>query len=65
MLQHRLFRLMLLLGIFLPLTAVGAWSGMAAPQAVNPWLRGVLLAAAVLGGLGICLGGRRRGGSNR
>lgn len=61
MLQHRLFRLMLLTGIFLPLAAIGAWSGMAA-QTVNPWLRGILLGAAVLGGLGLCLGCRRRGG---
>ena len=64
-LKHRLFRLMLLAGIFLPLAAFGACFGMTAPQAVNPWLRALLLAAAVLGGLGICLGGRRRGGSNR
>ena len=61
-LQHRVFRLLLLVGIFLPLTAFGAWFGMVAAPPVNPWLRGILLAAAVLGGLGICLGGRRRGG---
>jgi len=54
-------RLMLLVGLFLPLATLGAWFGMDVPPSVKPWFWGALLATAVLGGIGVCLGGRRSG----
>ena len=54
-------RLLLLVGFFLPLAAIGAWFGMDLPPALKSWIWGLLLAAAVLGGGVAVLVGRRSG----
>jgi len=58
-LKHIAFRLMLLVGFFLPLAALGTWSAMDMPPAVKPWFWGALLAAAALGGCLVLLLGQR------